>query len=677
MAGKYDGTLKYDTQISTEGFKKGLDGLKSIAKSSFAAIGAAGVAAAGAFVSISKAAIGSFAEYEQLAGGVETLFKDSANTVKKYADEAYKTAGLSANEYMETVTGFSASLLQSLGGDTAKAAEYGNQAVVDMSDNANKMGTSMESIQNAYQGFAKQNYTMLDNLKLGYGGTKEEMERLLEDAGKISGIDYDISSFADITEAIHVVQTELGITGTTALEAEQTISGSANMMKSSWENMLTGFADPSQDIGVLLEKFVSSVSTFAANLMPVIENSANSIIQVLPSVLDQAVALINEMLPSVITAVMGIIGGIVEVLPELITALAEFLPQIVTEILNLLPDIIQAGLDIVLALATGIAKSLPELIPTIVDVILQICQTLIDNLDQLLFAAIDIIVALATGLIDALPNLLERLPEIITALVMALTDPTMLLKLIEAAILLMAALTEGLIKSIPAILIGVAEIVPAMIDGFKSYYENFKQIGKHLIDGLWQGILNTKDWLVNHIKKWCGVVVDGIKSFFGIHSPSTLFRDEIGKMMVAGMGEGITENKGIVTDALSDAYNDMSKVTPKSIECENALELLRGTFGSIPEEYYSLGQSSGEGFVNGFMEKLPNLITSIRSVLQQSVSYISGGMQSPILVGSAAGNTSNTYNTTYNFNTSKDTTTQQLSAARNASALERLRGGAS
>lgn len=544
--GNSDGSILLETKVDESGIDKFKSGIGNIGK----VLAGAAAAGAGGFAAITTVATKSYADYEQLSGGVETLFKESAGTVEGYADNAYKTAGLSANEYMETVTGFSASLLQSLGGDTAKAAEAGNQAVIDMSDNANKMGTSMESIQNAYQGFAKQNYTMLDNLKLGYGGTKEEMQRLLDDASKISGIKYDISSFADITEAIHVVQTEMGITGTTALEAEQTISGSANMMKSSWQNMLTGFADPSQNMGALLENFVSSVSSFATNLMPVIETSANSIIQVLPSILNQAVALINEMLPSVIEAVMGIISGIVEVLPELITALADFLPQIVTEILNLLPDIVQAGLDIILALALGIAESLPELIPTIVDVILQICQTLIDNLDQLLFAAIDIISALAIGLIDAIPVLLEQLPEIITSIVMALTDPSMLFKLIEAAILLMAALVEGLINSIPAIIIGIAKVVPAMIDGFKSYVENFKQIGKHLIDGLWQGILNTKDWLLNKIKSFAKTITDGIKDFFGIHSPSRVMRDEVGKNLMLGMANGITQNGGIVSSAM-------------------------------------------------------------------------------------------------------------------------------
>ena len=228
--------------------------------------------------------------YEQLAGGVETLFKDSSGTVENYANNAYKTAGLSANEYMGTVTSFSASLLQSLNGDTAKAADVANMAITDMSDNANKMGTDMSSVQTAYQGFAKQNYTMLDNLKLGYGGTKEEMQRLLDDASKLSGTEYDLSSLNDVYEAIHVVQEEMGITGTTAKEASETISGSTSAMKSSWTNLMTGLANDNADLGGLLDNVIDSALTVADNILPVVEQVADSIIEVLPSLLDKVIA---------------------------------------------------------------------------------------------------------------------------------------------------------------------------------------------------------------------------------------------------------------------------------------------------------------------------------------------------------------------------------------------------
>ncbi|WP_455758604.1 hypothetical protein [Ruminococcus champanellensis] len=254
----FDGSLKFDTAVDSKGFHSGIekigslaaDGCKAVAGAFAAAYAAAGAAVAG----LTKTAVENYADYEQLVGGVETLFKDSADTVMDYANAAFETAGLSANAYMETVTSFSASLLQSLGGDTVEAADKANMAIVDMSDNANKMGTDMASIQNAYQGFAKQNYTMLDNLKLGYGGTKKEMERLLADAQKISGVKYNVESFSDIVDAIHVIQTEMDITGTTAKEASTTIQGSVNAAKSAWTNWVTGLADNSQDFGQLTEK---------------------------------------------------------------------------------------------------------------------------------------------------------------------------------------------------------------------------------------------------------------------------------------------------------------------------------------------------------------------------------------------------------------------------------------
>ena len=281
-----DGTVKIGTELDNSGFKAGLSKLGGIAKGALKGI-AVGASAAGAAVGVlAKQSLEAYASYEQLTGGVETLFKDSADIVMGYAENAYKTAGLSANQYMDTVTSFSASLLQSLDGDTAAAAEKANLAITDMSDNANKMGTTMESIQYAYQGFAKQNYTMLDNLKLGYGGTKEEMQRLLADAEAISGIHYDISSYADVVDAIHVIQTEMGITGTTAKEASTTIEGSLNAAKAAWENLLTGMGDSNANFDALVENFVSAVSTAAENILPrlieILSGVGNLIVELAP-----------------------------------------------------------------------------------------------------------------------------------------------------------------------------------------------------------------------------------------------------------------------------------------------------------------------------------------------------------------------------------------------------------
>ena len=300
-----------------KGFKSAMGGIGKVAKTAFKGVAVGATAAVAAIGAIGTAAVKSFAEYEQLIGGVETLFKDSANVVKGYAEQAYKTAGMSANEYMSTVTSFSASLLQSLGGDTAKAAEYGNQAVIDMSDNANKMGTSIEMIQNAYQGFAKQNYTMLDNLKLGYGGTKTEMERLLKDAEKISGLKFDISSFADVTQAIHIIQTEMGITGTTAKEAATTIQGSASMMKSAWNNLLTGITDDTQNFDKLLDNFIDSVKIFGSNILPAAKKSLSGIGNLIEKGINTAIKNSDKIIKGAKDTLISFVKSITSSIPQI------------------------------------------------------------------------------------------------------------------------------------------------------------------------------------------------------------------------------------------------------------------------------------------------------------------------------------------------------------------------
>ena len=307
---------------------------------------------------LGTSAIQSYAEYEQLIGGVETLFKESSDIVSGYADMAYKTAGLSANAYMETVTSFTASLLQSLEGDTNAAADAANQAVIDMADNANKMGTSMESIQNAYQGFAKQNYTMLDNLKLGYGGTKEEMQRLLEDATSLSGIEYDISNLNDVYSAIHVIQTELGITGTTAKEASSTISGSVSAMKASWTNLITGIADENQDFDALVDNFVESVGIVAENILPRVETVLVGIGQLveklLPVIVDEIPVIINDVLPDLVQSGMNLvtclIDGIQQNLPQIAQGAIDIIMMLVDTFIQMLPQIVEMGLQMILQL---------------------------------------------------------------------------------------------------------------------------------------------------------------------------------------------------------------------------------------------------------------------------------------------------------------------------------------
>ena len=511
------------------------------------------------FLTVGKEALDSYADYEQLVGGVETLFKDSSGIVENYANNAYKTAGLSANDYMETVTSFSASLLQSLDGDTAKVAEVSNMAVTDMADNANKMGTDMSSIQNAYQGFAKQNYTMLDNLKLGYGGTKSEMERLLSDAQKISGVKYDISNLNDVYQAIHVVQGELGITGTTAKEASTTIQGSVSAMKSAWQNMLTGIADDNADFDGLINNLVDSIVTAGENILPRVETIIDGVIELVMSTTE----IIIDDLPQIIETgrgmISGLLQGIQEMLPELASSAFLIIQELVTSLLESLPQLLQMGIDLLTELINGISQTLPQLIPVMVEAVAGIAETLIDNIDTIVDAGINLIIGLADGLIAALPKLIERAPVIIDKLVTKLTDPDMIGRIIQAAGRLISELAIGLIQAIPKLLANIPQIINSITKGLLNGIADLRDVGKNLLKGLWEGMSGIKDWLWDKVKGMLNGLTDKIKGFFGIHSPSTLFKNEIGENLALGLGEGFT-------DTMKNVSNDMQNSIPTEFD---------------------------------------------------------------------------------------------------------------
>lgn len=515
------------------------------------------------FLNVGKQALDSYADYEQLVGGVETLFKDNASTVENYANNAYKTAGLSANDYMETITSFSASLLQSLNGDTAKVAEVGNMAVTDMADNANKMGTDMSLIQNAYQGFAKQNYTMLDNLKLGYGGTKSEMQRLLSDAQKITGIKYDINNLNDVYQAIHVIQGELGITGTTAKEASTTIQGSVSAMKSAWQNMLTGIATgDTGNVGNLVNNLVDSVMTASQNILPRVQEIANGITAVLPAVITK----INENLPTLLDSGVQILNtllqGIMTNLPAIMEGANQIINTLLTTLIEMLPQIIDGGIQIIVALVQGLAEQLPTLVPQMVETIVTIANSLLDNIDMIIDAGIQLLIGLAEGLINALPQLIDKIPVIIEKLIMAITNN--LPKIVEMGVTLTIKLAVGLIKAIPQLISKIPQIISSLVRGFANYFSSMHDVGKNLVSGIWEGIKNAKDWLLGKIKEWCGNILNGIKAFFGIHSPSKVFKDEIGTNLALGVGEGFS-------DKMKAVSNDMSASIPKEFDVNSTV----------------------------------------------------------------------------------------------------------
>ncbi len=593
------------------------------------------IAAAAGIGKVIKDSIVAGADLEQSMGGIETLFKESADQVIANAKRAYQTAGMSANDYMELTTGFSASLLSSLGNDTAKAADVADMAMTDMSDNANKMGTNMEDIKNAYQGFAKQNYTMLDNLKLGYGGTQDEMKRLLEDARKITGVTYDIDNLADVYQAIHVIQGELDITGTTAKEAASTISGSLNAMKAAYQNVMGNLA-LGEDIGPSLNALKETTVTFVRdNLLP----AAVNVVSALPTALvSLAAQLAAPMLHAGVQAVLSLAAGLTSAIPELLREATKALEGIVNAIITGVPALINAGMLLLNGLVQGLLEAVPELLaalpgivdnltttlaaflpqfisavnllvmgvaqalPTAIQQIVAVLPTLIDSLINVLLtlmpeimdAGLALLSALVTDLpeiisavaaaipkiVDAIVNailssipllidagiqlltmLVGNLPAIISGIVSAL--PTIINSIVNAVLgsipLLIRSgiqLFVALVSNLPAIISGVVAAVPQIIDaivgGFAGGFDAMANIGLNLIKGIWSGISDAAAWLKSKIAGFFGGVVDSIRDFFGIHSPSRLMAG-IGKNMALGIGVGWEDTFPDIAEDITDS----------------------------------------------------------------------------------------------------------------------------
>lgn len=396
---------------------------------------AATTAGAAAVSALTTLAVNSYADYEQLVGGVETLYKTSADKVQQYAADAYKTAGLSANEYMNAATTFAASLVSSLGGDTEQAAELANTAISDMSDNSNKMGTAMSSIQDAYNGFAKQNYTMLDNLKLGYGGTKTEMQRLLDDANKLNAAqgnytNYTINSYADVVSAIHDVQNAMGITGTTSKEASTTIQGSVNATKSAWSNLVTGIADDNANFGQLISNFVDSATTAASNIIPRIEvalNGAAKLIESLvPPIMAELPSLIETVLPqlaqSAVNIVQTLVTGISANAAQLIDSAIQIITVLGNGIYQMLPTVAQSALQIILTLVSKLNENLPQMLDTAGQMLIAFVEGVSEHLPDIMLAAASIVETLLTYFIEHLPDIVEGAMQMGNAVIDGIID---------------------------------------------------------------------------------------------------------------------------------------------------------------------------------------------------------------------------------------------------------------
>nr|DAE34904.1 MAG TPA: tail tape measure protein [Caudoviricetes sp.] len=481
------GSIFVDSDAADKSIQKTDEKAQGFGKTLLKGIGTAGKWAAGivtgaaaataAVAGISSKAVSSYADYEQLVGGVETLFGESADTVIGYADKAYKTAGLTANQYMDTVTSFSASLLQGLNGDTAKAAEVANMAITDMSDNANKMGTDMSSIRNAYQGFAKQNYTMLDNLKLGYGGTKQEMERLLADAEKLSGQKYDISSLNDVYQAIHVVQTEMGITGTTAKEAESTISGGIAMIKSKLENFKTS-------LGSAIAPTVQQFLALAIDNLPTLESMIAQLAPVITGIFQQLGPPLLELASSLLPMLISLFNAILPIASQLITAIV---PVIIQLLETLLPPIIQI-----------VETLLPPLLA-----LLQPILDLLGPLIELLQPILDLVVAILDPIAELITGLITPLITIITELIQKAMEPLrerfeIISQIISGTFSAAVALVMSRVEAIKGVFSGVIQFVKGVFTGdWKSAWQGVQKIFSSIWDGIKAAFKIPINWIIN------------------------------------------------------------------------------------------------------------------------------------------------------------------------------------
>ncbi len=608
----------------------------------------AGTAAATAVTALVSKSVGAFADYEQLTGGVETLFGAGGRSVEEYAqsvgksvsdiqgkydslmsaqnavlenaNKAYMTAGMSANEYMDTVTGFSASLISSLGGDTNKAADYANSALVDMSDNANKMGTDMESIKNAYQGFAKQNYTMLDNLKLGYGGTQEEMKRLLSDAEKLTGQRYDISSFADITQAIHAIQTQMDITGTTAKEASTTISGSWGSLKAAFQNVLVGLTTGGDMFDQSLDALINTAVTFGQNIIPAIKGALSGVgylIEGLAPVIGETIPpLINDLAPTLANSAVSLISSLVNGLTQNATQFSECLSNMiivaVADISTVVPQLLDAASKIVSNLMQGLTNSMPQIVNGAVTLIEGLVNGLVNNIPLLIMGAVQLVASLANGLIANLPRIIDAGVNLITGIVSA--SYSMMPQIIQNGMQLVVNLAVGLVRAIPQLIAALPRITGAIVKGFKSV--NWFDLGLQLIKSIWEGIKSIGSEMWNGVKEktselWGGVKnvvsekLNNIKSTYDAHGGGL-------KGATFAAIEGVKEYYRTGYDAINQLTGG------KLGEVVNAvgekMEVVKGKFSEAFGNVKNTVMTIFENIKNGITEKISAAVNKVKEI---------------------------------------------------------------
>ena len=547
------------------------------------------------------------ANLEQNIGGIETLYKDSADQMITYADMAYHTVGLSANDYMETVTGFSASLLKSLGGDTQAAAKAANSAVIDMADNSNKMGTSMESIQMAYQGFAKQNYTMLDNLKLGYGGTKSEMERLLADAQAITGVEYDIDNLSDVYDAIHVIQGELGITGTTAKEATSTITGSANQMKAAFHNVLGNLA-LGRSIGPSLRMLAQSVSTFLfGNLIPMIMN----ILGTLPGALVTFVeAMGTELAPAGKQMLDSILQGLAD-MPALMSRASDMIAGLLDGITAALPGLLSAGVQIITEIGNGIFNAIPSFISMAGNIVTSLISTVQSAIPNILQAGWDIVSNLGTGLINNLPSIVDSAGQVIDNIASALTDETAVSNILSKGEEILTNVINGITQNIGTVATAAFSIIMKLMTTISTYLPSVLAMGGSVLSKVVDGI-------TQNLPSMAAAAFDMLASFLGkiFENLPTIVAE--GNAILTSIVNGIAEK---LPDIATAAWDILVTIVGKIVE---------GLPGLI-----AMGFSILRSVGSGILENLPTIASAAWDMLAAIVAKIFENLPTMLAEGAA------------------------------------------
>ena len=621
-----------------------LTGLGTVAKGAATAAVAGFTALTGAVTAIGGAALSAYADYEQLVGGVDTLFGSASQTLQGYAAEAYKTCGMSANQYMTQATSFAASLVSSCSGDVAKAADYANMAMGDMSDNVNKMGSDMTDVQNAYQGFAKQNYTMLDNLKLGYGGTQAEMKRLIADANKLrqeqgKNADLTIDSYADVVEAIHTVQENMGITGTTAKEAATTISGSIGMAKAAWENFITGLGRDDVDFSQLTQRLLESIGAVATNVAPRVAQIGQGIITAFPVVLSGLgtvlAPVVSEALSTAWNIAVNALAGIGIHLPNVDSSqMLSCINAAMDAAKLLLTDpaaFLEKGNQLVQSVGSGIRAGVPKIVSEGLNILTSLSQAFLTGFPQIVSMGGQLVLSLVQGLMDSLPSLIEQGPQIVSNIANGISAAAGVL--LDTGLQIIVAIGTGLVNAVPTLLANIPQILQAVWDAFIAY--QWVTLGGTLVTSIGEGIAALGSQIPTKLKGFFDQAVNHAGEFVSNMAAKGL---QAGSDFLLNIAATLSQMPGRVAGWFSEIiFNAASLVSSLGAKASAAgqgfLSGIQGGFNaavsfvaSIPGRVIGAIGDLGGLLVNSGRSLINGFVSGIKSAIGGAVSAVSGAV---------------------------------------------------